>query len=259
MRIRSVKPEYWRSADTAALDYFVRLFFIGLWNYVDDNGVGEDNLNLIRSDLFPRDDIETVSLKIQGALTELSNKGHIIRYRHVVSGRRYLKVAAWHHQKINRPTESFKPLPTSEDVELTEDSLNAHGAITDDSLRDQGIKGRDQGKGGDAEQRVHEPSSSHTEPERSAPPPEFCPKHPGGTDLPCRGCQRHRETRQRWDEQRILREKAERQAELQRQRECQECAGTGWRDIGDAVTPCECRTPRPRLVHDATNQRRSAS
>lgn len=258
MRIRSVKPEYWRSADTAALDYFTRLFFIGLWNYVDDNGVGEDNLNLIRSDLFPRDDIESVSLMIQGALTELSNNGHIIRYRHVVSDRRYLKVAAWHHQKINRPSESNKPLATSDDVELTEDSVNAHGAITDESLRDQGIKGRDQGRGGDAERPLHEPLSSHTDAGRSAPPPEFCSKHPGGTDLPCRGCQRHREARQRWDEQRILREKAGRQAALQRQRDCEECDGTGWRDIGDAVTQCECRSDGPRLVHSATEQGRAA-
>lgn len=34
--------------------------------------------------------------------------------------------------------------------------------------------------------------------ERSAPPPEFCPKHPAGTDDPCRACQRYRERHAAW-------------------------------------------------------------
>jgi hypothetical protein len=81
VRIRSVKPEFWRSPDTAELDMFARLLFIGLWNYVDDNGVGEDDVSLIRSDLFPREtNVEELSAKIHGALTELSNGGQITRY-----------------------------------------------------------------------------------------------------------------------------------------------------------------------------------
>lgn len=42
MRIRNIKPEFWRSQDITALDKSARLTFIGLWNYVDDNGVGLD-------------------------------------------------------------------------------------------------------------------------------------------------------------------------------------------------------------------------
>ncbi len=149
MRIRSVKPEFWRSGDIADLDYFTRLLFIGLWNYVDDNGVGEDNLNLIRSDLFPREDIATIEPLIIQALTELSLRAQITRYRDRKTGRRYFKVINWHHQKINRPTASRKPLPTSEDVELIEDSLIAQGRLIEDSLADQGIKGsRERGNQG---------------------------------------------------------------------------------------------------------------
>lgn len=146
MRIRSVKPEYWRSADTAELDYFTRLMYIGLWNYVDDNGVGEDNVALIRSDLFPRDDVDETSRLIHGALTELSVRAHITRYEDPSTGRRYLYVKNWHHQKINRPTRSTKPLPTSENTRLIEPSLNTHGGLTEDSLQDLGSKGaREQG------------------------------------------------------------------------------------------------------------------
>lgn len=146
MRIRSIKPEFWRSADTADLNFFTRLLFIGLWNYVDDNGVGEDNLNLIRSDLFPRDPIESVEELIQRGLTELSLRAQIVRYRDRKNGRRYLKVENWHHQKINRPTKSTKPLPSSENVEITNDSVIDHGGLTEDSLQDLGNEGsRDQG------------------------------------------------------------------------------------------------------------------
>lgn len=147
MRIRSIKPEFWRSADTADLDMFTRLLFIGLWNYVDDNGVGEDDVHLIRSDLFPRDrNVDELSSLIHGGLTELSRRGQITRYRDVKSGRSYFHVAAWHHQRINRPTESKKPLPTSDDCELREDSDTTHGVFIEDSLLEQGIKGAgDQG------------------------------------------------------------------------------------------------------------------
>ena len=40
MRIRTIKPEFWRSDDITALGWATRLLFIGLWSYVDDNGVG---------------------------------------------------------------------------------------------------------------------------------------------------------------------------------------------------------------------------
>jgi len=150
MRIRTVKPEFWRSADTAALDYFTRLLFIGLWNYVDDNGVGEDDVKMIRADLFPRDDVDEISANIHAGLEELSKRGQITRYGDPATGRRYLHVTAWHHQKINRPSLGNKPLPTSRNEVLTEDSLSPHGALTEGSLpraraREQGTGNREQG------------------------------------------------------------------------------------------------------------------
>lgn len=219
MRIRSVKPEFWRSPDTTGLDYFTRLFFIGLWNYVDDNGVGEDNINLIRSDLFPREpDIEEISLRIHGALTELSSKGQIVRYADSLSGRYYLHVSSWHHQKINRPTESTKPLPTSEYCVITEGSLNPHGAITEGSLLE-GIKGSGN-KGGENR------------------PTRFCPKHPDGTDKPCWACKRCREEDdlRRAQEQRAAIEALENRR--RREANCHTCRGTNWIPDTDPAVKC---------------------
>lgn len=158
MRIRTTKPEFWRSGDTAVLGFFTRLLFIGLWNYVDDNGVGEDAEELIRSDLFPRDPVETVSVMIHDSLIELSVKGQIVRYQHLPTGRRYLKIVNWHHQKINRPTDSKKPLPTSTDVRLTDSSVSPHATVTEDSPPYLGIKGsREQGNEGAGEAPASRP------------------------------------------------------------------------------------------------------
>lgn len=149
MRIRSIKPEFWRSSDTAALPVFTRLLFIGLWNYVDDNGVGEADENLIRSDLFPREDVSEVSSKIRRGLDDLSIGGQIVRYQ-AANGRRYLHVVNWtEHQKIDRPTKSKKPLPTSDEVVLVEDSSKIRREVGEGSLPDLGNEGaRERGNEG---------------------------------------------------------------------------------------------------------------
>ena len=48
MRIRSIKPDFWRSDDLDRLDWHTRLVYIGLWSYVDDNGVGREKAALLR-------------------------------------------------------------------------------------------------------------------------------------------------------------------------------------------------------------------
>ena len=55
MRIRSTKPEFWRSERIASVDWSARLVLKGLESYVDDNGVGKHNLALIVADIFPDD------------------------------------------------------------------------------------------------------------------------------------------------------------------------------------------------------------
>ena len=93
MRIRSIKPEFWRSEDIAALPIPDRLLFIGLWSYVDDNGVGPDRESLIAADLFAddlsRDPRDTLA-RISEGLRRLSDSGLITRY--TVENRRYIAV-----------------------------------------------------------------------------------------------------------------------------------------------------------------------
>ncbi len=119
MRIRSIKPEFWRSEDIAALNPLTRLLFIGLWSYVDDNGVGRDIVPLIVADLFPFDDPPETVATVSGGLQTLSERGQITRYE--VAGRAYLYVNSWaRHQRIDKPNKERYPLPTCEDAVIQE-------------------------------------------------------------------------------------------------------------------------------------------
>ena len=111
MRIRSIKPEFWRSRDIANLNWDARLVFIGLWSYVDDNGVGKDIDYDIIGDLFAADLVkdprETVA-RVSRALASLSEAGLIYRYE--FDGTPYLEIATWsRHQRIDKPGKSRYP------------------------------------------------------------------------------------------------------------------------------------------------------
>ncbi|MFE7744470.1 hypothetical protein [Nocardia sp. NPDC057455] len=122
MRIRSIKPEFWRSDDIDALDWHHRLVFIGLWSYVDDNGVGLDKLAAICADLFAadleRDPRETFA-RVSEAIQTFSETGLIQRY--TVDGKAYFYVTGWpKHQRVDKPNKARYPLPTSENAVIRE-------------------------------------------------------------------------------------------------------------------------------------------
>ena len=142
MRIRSIRPEFWSSEDIAALPWDARLIYIGLWSYVDDNGVGRDVEQLITAALFPLEDSFTeASVRVHGALKQLQTGGQITRYR--VAGKPYLHVTAFdRHQKINRPTPGRYPGPTSENAVLTESLTEPSVSPHADVPLGEGEKGR---------------------------------------------------------------------------------------------------------------------
>ena len=111
MRIRSIKPEFWRSQDVADLPRDIRLLWIGLWSYVDDNGVGIDDHRAIAADLFAfEDDPNDSRAFVREGLATLSRALRVTRY--TVSGVSYIHVTNWEkHQRIDRPNKSRYPLP----------------------------------------------------------------------------------------------------------------------------------------------------
>lgn len=122
MRIRSIKPEFWRSEDITALDWETRLMFIGLWSYVDDNGVGPDRLADIAADLFAGDlesDARETFARVSRGLQTLAEAGRITRY--IADGKRLLHVTNWlKHQRIDKPNKARYPLPTSGNAQIRE-------------------------------------------------------------------------------------------------------------------------------------------
>ncbi|WP_130865833.1 hypothetical protein [Acidipropionibacterium timonense] len=159
MRIRTIKPEFWSSEDMAVLPFVHRLVFVGLWSMADDEGRLSADPRLIRSQLFPLDDhigedsvryhggLTEDSVSIHDILTDLSRGGQITLYRG--PGKRiYCQVDNFaRHQKINRPTPSKIPAPTTANTILTEDSVSPHGVVTEDSPPEQGTGNREQGTG----------------------------------------------------------------------------------------------------------------
>jgi hypothetical protein len=92
----------------------------------------------------------------------------------------------------------------------------------------------------------------------ATPPPEFCPKHPQGTDAPCRACGGARQRREAWEaehagEAQTARNRA-RAAALQVLAECRDCDEHGWLLDADGV-PAEpavkCSHVRQAVSTDA--------
>jgi hypothetical protein len=116
MRIRSIKPGFWRSDDIDKLDWNSRLVFIGLWSYVDDNGVGRDRLSDIVADLFAGDlyGDPTETLRRVSTAVDVLHRCDLVR-RYVAEGKPYLYITTWDsHQLVKNPNKPRFPLPTSD-------------------------------------------------------------------------------------------------------------------------------------------------
>lgn len=153
-RIRSIKPEFFTSEVIAAQSLSARLTFIGLWTYVDDNGVGLDNELLITAAIWPleRDNLETLA-RTREDIESLSRAGLVTRYRD--SRKCYLHITSWtEHQKVDHPRKPRYPLPS--EVGLVEVPASANGSVSgtlatdsrqtrEDLAPEQGSGIRDQG------------------------------------------------------------------------------------------------------------------
>ena len=175
MRIRSIKPEFWRSDDIDALSIPDRLLFIGLWSYVDDNGVGLFSLKDIVGDLFAgdmlRDSNETL-IRVKEGLKALFERGLIEIYSQ--DGNTYLAITNWgKHQRVPNPNKPRYPRP-SNDSETPLYLFNESLIRPNESLRtgtgEQGNRGTEeqippiapQGGRSESEPETHEPTSEPT-------------------------------------------------------------------------------------------------
>ena len=116
-RIRTIKPEFFTSPDTAKASVEARLFYIALWCWADDWGIGEANLNALLGFAFPEDD-QRERKEIQSLCKEVANTYGTLFYEN--NGRYFYQIPAWEdHQKTQRRAK--RKNPTADDPESQPD------------------------------------------------------------------------------------------------------------------------------------------
>lgn len=144
-RIRTIKPEFWEDEKLAKFPVYARLLFIGTWNFADDNGVLLANPVLMKSHIFPYEDIGIST--ISEWIDTLVENGMLIRTTY--NGKDYLVIRKFLiHQKINRKSIRINiPLPVV--LQVIDEYNSTHGVLTEPSLqeREQGIGKRNDGTG----------------------------------------------------------------------------------------------------------------
>jgi hypothetical protein len=103
-RIRTIKPEFFRSRALTECSLSARVTFIGLWTACDDEGRYRYEPELLKADIWPFEPHHDIGGDVQA----LAEHGMVCIYES--AGKRYLHVVNWHeHQKINRPSPSRLP------------------------------------------------------------------------------------------------------------------------------------------------------
>lgn len=114
-RIRTVKPEFFRSPSTASVDFPVRIFFQAMWCWADDFGIGETNLNGLLGFAFPDEDGFTAQ-DLRTFCADVAQHFDVNFY--TVRGRHYYAIPSWeNHQKLEkRATRRKHPTPDDPDA-----------------------------------------------------------------------------------------------------------------------------------------------
>ncbi|MBW1953829.1 MAG: hypothetical protein JRI66_12250, partial [Deltaproteobacteria bacterium] len=109
-----------------------RLFFIGLWNFADDNGVLEYKPRQLKARIFPADNID-----IEPLVQELENQELIKAYS--IKERIYIIIVNFlKHQKIDRPRKGSLPLPNHEKAKFINlNEIKGNQMISTDFSRNQ--------------------------------------------------------------------------------------------------------------------------
>lgn len=95
-KIRTIKPEFWTDEELVTCSMATRLFFIGLWNFADDDGIFEWKPLSLKMKIFPADDVNC-----EICLRDLMKCRRIARFTH--NGKEYGKILSFaKHQRIDR-------------------------------------------------------------------------------------------------------------------------------------------------------------
>lgn len=105
-RKRMIDPNFWTDEKLGECSIEERLLFMGLISNADDEGYGRANSKLLKSLIFPYDDLEISDL--EKWLFHLGNLKIVVLYKY--DGQTYYNLPNFlKHQTINKPRESTFP------------------------------------------------------------------------------------------------------------------------------------------------------
>jgi hypothetical protein len=149
-RIRTIKPEFWDSPDTARASLRARLLYIAMWNLADDYGVGDGNYKRIIGFAFPNDEIGVS--EIPRLIAEVSRTFSVMFFD--FEGRPYYWIPSWEtHQRTEKRAKQRVPFP---DDPKTLDSCGETGGVGDsaETLGSPGAGTGEQGNRGTGEREL---------------------------------------------------------------------------------------------------------
>lgn len=106
-RIRTIKPDFWTNEKILGIKPLTRLLFIGMWNFADDFGRMVFSPVSIKAKIFPNDPIS--SDDVRAMLNEICSADLMVIYS--ASGKEYLEITGWDHQRIDKRQPSKIPAP----------------------------------------------------------------------------------------------------------------------------------------------------
>lgn len=108
-RIRSVKPDFWDSPSTAQASLRGRLFYIAMWNWADDWGIGDANPRRLLSFAFPNDESSEVEPRnFRRLASEVAECFGVVWYE--VGGRPFYQIPTWEeHQRTEKKAKRANP------------------------------------------------------------------------------------------------------------------------------------------------------
>lgn len=117
-RIRTIKPEFWDSPGTARASLRARLFFIAMWNYADDWGIGDAHPLRLLSFAFPNDESSDVEPRnFRRLASEVAECFDVEWYE--VEGRAFYAIPSWElHQRTEKKAKRRNPGPDQADSHL---------------------------------------------------------------------------------------------------------------------------------------------
>lgn len=103
-RKRIIDPEFWTDQEIGFWSFKARLFYIGLWNFSDDEGLLKAHDALLKAQIFPYE----LTIDIPSLKKEIADK---VQW-YEVNGQQYGYIRNFlRHQRIDKPSPSKLPHP----------------------------------------------------------------------------------------------------------------------------------------------------